>query len=109
MDERTMKTVALVPELFEADSYLSFTFLVTVLNRAEVEMQFLHAGDRIPVFSGRTEGPGPQGANHAGLDAVTQGAQNRKIGNLAAGINGDIDHYVALDPVREYRQIRRGA
>src|ERR1700733_8439284 len=104
-----MKTVALVPELFEPDSYLPFTFLVTLLDRTEVKVQFLHAGDRVSVFGGRTESPGPQGANHAGFDAVTEGVQNGKIGNLPAGINGDIDDHVALDAMREYRQVRRGA
>jgi hypothetical protein len=33
-----MKTVALVPELFEPDSYLSFIFLVTLLDRAKVKV-----------------------------------------------------------------------
>jgi hypothetical protein len=28
--------------------------------------------------------------------------QDGKIGNLATGVNGDIDHHIALDPVREY-------
>ena len=58
VDERRMKTVALVPELFVADSYLSLTFLITLLNRAEVKVQFLHAGDRVSVFGGRAKSPG---------------------------------------------------
>jgi hypothetical protein len=86
VDERNMKTVALVPELFEPESYLPFTFLVTPLDRSEVKVQFLHA-----------------------CDAVTEGVQNSKIGNLATGIDGDIDHYIALDAMREYREVRRWA
>jgi hypothetical protein len=109
VDERNMKTVALVPELFEPESYLPFTFLVTPLDRSEVKVQFLHACDRVSVLGGRTEGPGPQSADHAGFDAVTEGVQNSKIGNLATGIDGDIDHYIALDAMREYREVRRWA
>jgi hypothetical protein len=75
------------------------------LDRAKVEVQFLHAGDGGTVLGRGTKGPGFQGAYHAGFDAVAKGVQNGKISDLTTGIDGDIDHHVALDAMGKRREV----
>jgi hypothetical protein len=74
-----------------------------------VKMKLLYAGDRGTVLGRRAKGPGLEGTDHAGFNAITKGTQNSKIGDLAAGVDGHIHHHVALHPVWEYREIRRRA
>ncbi len=74
-----------------------------------MKVQLLHAGDGGAILGRGAKGPGLQGADHAGFDAVTKGMQNGKIGDLTAGIDGDIDDHVALDAMGECREIGRRA
>jgi hypothetical protein len=92
MDEYLMKTVARIA-LFSGRSFL---------NRTKVKVKLLYAGDRSTVLGRRAKDPGLEGTDHTGFNAVTNGAQNRKIGNFAAGVNGHIDHHVALYPMGQY-------
>ena len=49
------------------------------LDRAVVEMQFLHAGDGSAIFGGGAKGPGSEGVEDTGVDTVAEGAQYSKI------------------------------
>ena len=99
-----MKTVAFVTCTF----LQVFTYDVP-LNRAEVKVQFLHTGDGGAILGRGTKGPGFQGADHAGFDAIAKRVQNGKIGDLTVGIDGDIDDHVPLDAMGECREIGRRA
>ena len=68
-----------------------------VLNRTEMKMKFLHARDWRAVFGSWAKCPGPQGAHHAGLDAVAKRVQHGQIGYLACRIDGHVDDDVALN------------
>ena len=74
-------------------------FEQSLLNRTKVKVKLLYAGDRGTVLGRRTKGPGLEGTDHTGFNAVTKSTQNRKIGNFAAGVDGHIDHHVALYPM----------
>ena len=74
-----------------------------------MKVKLLHAGNRRTVLDRGAKGPGFQGADHAGFDAVPQRAQNGKDGNLAVRVNRDIDDHVTLHPMGEYREIGRRA
>ncbi len=87
-----MKTVAFVTCAF----LQLFTYRV-LLDRTKVKVQLLHAGDGAPVLGRGTKGPGLQGADHAGFNAVSKGVENSKIGDLTGGIDGNVDHHIALD------------
>ena len=100
-----MKTVAFGNLCFFTDVYLT----MVLLDRTKVKVQLLHAGDGVTVLGRGTKGPGLQGADHAGFDAVTKGMQNGQIGDLAAGIDGDIDDHVALNPMGKRREVGRRA
>ena len=71
------------------------------LNRSEVKVKFLHAGDRRSVLGRGAKGPGLEGSDHAGFNTITKGMQNRKICDLAARVDGYIDHHIPLHPVGE--------
>ena len=74
-----MKTVAFVNCAF----LQMFTYGVP-LDRPKVKVQLLHAGDGVAVLGRGAKGPGLQGADHAGFDAVTKGMENGQIGDLSA-------------------------
>ena len=85
-----------------------FTYGVP-LDRTEVKVQLLHAGNGVAVLGRGVKGPGLQGADHAGFDAVTKGMENGQIGDLSGGIDGNVDDDVALDAMGKPRQVRRRA
>ena len=66
-----------------------------------MKVKFLDAGDRRPVLSRGTKGPGLEGSDYAGFNTITKGMQNRKVGDLAAWVDGYIDHHIPLHPMGE--------
>ena len=91
-----MKTVAPAVKVF----YQVLTAQVP-LHRAKVKVQLLHAGDRRAILGCGAKGPGSESTDHAGFNAVTKGVQDGKVGDLAAGVDGDIDHHIPLYPMGE--------
>ena len=75
----------------------------TALDRPEMKMKLLDAGDRGTVLGRGAKNPGLQGSDHTGLNPVSKGVQNRQIGHFAVRVDGDIDHNIALDAVGECR------
>ena len=99
-----MKTVA-----FVICALLQMFTYGVLLDRTEVKVQLLHAGNGATVLGRGAKRPGLQGADHAGFDTVTKRMENGQIGDLSAGIDGNVDHHVALDAMGKRRQVGRRA
>ncbi len=61
-----------------------------------MKMELLYAGDGGTVFLCGAKGPGFQGTDHAGLDAIPQGVQHRKVGDFALRTDCDIHNHIPL-------------
>ena len=75
-----------------------------------MEVEFLLAGDGLAVFRGWVKGPLLDGCNDAFVDAVAETAGHFDVGDLARGVDDNVEDDVAFGAVREGGEVglRRG-
>src|SRR5205823_13832007 len=66
-----------------------------------VEVEFLFAGYGLAVPRGRVESPLLDGGDDVFVDAVAEAAGHLDVGDLAAGVDDDVENDVAFGAVRE--------
>ena len=71
-----------------------------------MEVEFLLAGDGLAVFRSWVKGPLLDGCNDAFVDSMAKAAGHFDVGNLALGIDDDVEDDVAFGAMREGRQVR---
>jgi hypothetical protein len=71
-----------------------------------VEVKLLLACDGLTVFGGRVEGPLLNGGDDVFIDSVAETAGHLYVGDLACGVDDDIEDDVAFGAVREGGEIR---
>ena len=71
-----------------------------------MEVEFLLASDGLAVFSGWAEGPLLNSGDDVFIDAVTETTSHFDIGNLACGVDDDVEDDVAFGAVWEGGEVR---
>ena len=66
------------------------------LYRTVVEVKFLDRRDGNAVFGGWAKFPGAHGVDHRTVDSVAESRENLQVGNLAGGVDGDVEHNFTL-------------
>jgi len=67
-----------------------------------VEVQFLLAGYGLAISGGGMEDPLLDGRDDGLVDAVAEAAGHFDVGDLACGVDDDVEDDVALGAMREY-------
>jgi hypothetical protein len=73
-----------------------------------VEAEFLFAGYGLAVAGGRVEGPLLDGGDDCFVDAVAEAAGHFDVGNLACGVDDDVEDDVAFGAMGEGGEVRFG-
>ena len=73
-----------------------------------MEVKLLLAGYRLAVFGCGMEGPLVDGCDDVLVDAVTQAAGHLDVGDLACGVDDDVEDDVAFCAAGEGREVRLG-
>src|SRR6266700_3574814 len=71
-----------------------------------VEVEFLFAGHRLAVSGGGVEGPLLDRCDDGFVDAVAQAAGHLDVGDLAGGVDDDVDDDVAFGTAGEGGEVR---
>jgi len=71
-----------------------------------VEVEFLLAGDGLAVFRGWVKGPLLDGCNDAFVDAVAETTGHFDVGDLARGVDDNVEDDVAFGAAGEGGEIR---
>ena len=66
-----------------------------------VEVEFLLAGYGLTVFGGWVKGPLLDGCDDTFVDSVAEAAGHFDVGDLACGVDDDVEDDVAFGSVRE--------
>ena len=71
-----------------------------------MEVEFLLAGDGLAVFRGWVKGPLLDGCNDAFVDAVAETTGHFDVGDLARGVDDNVEDDVAFGAAGEGGEIR---
>jgi len=71
-----------------------------------VEVEFLFAGYGLTVPGGGVEGPLLDSCNDGFVDAVAQAAGHLDVGDLACGVDDDVENDVTFGATGEGREVR---
>ena len=73
-----------------------------------MEVEFLLAGYGLAVSGGGAEGPLLDGCDDGFIDAVAEAAGHFDVGDLAGGVDDDVEDYVAFSAAREVGEVGLG-
>ena len=73
-----------------------------------MEVEFLLAGDGLAVFRGWVKGPLLDGCNDAFVDAVAETTGHFDVGDLARGVDDNVEDDIALGAAWEGGEVRFG-